>query len=176
VAFHFDTKVLIEKAFTKDMEVNISFMGIWNDTVEHSVSEEVYSDTEFLDFENKYLKGAQSKKSTGGSKGMASTNRNIPAKISETLLAKLTRDGEKAFRLLNCAGVVRIDFLVNKKTEEYVLVEVNTIPGSLAFYLWEKSGITFDMLTEKMIDLAFKKHALQQQKTRTFSSQIFKNL
>ncbi len=176
VAFMFDAKVLIEEAFAKDAEVNISFMGIWNDDVDHSVSEEVYSDAEFLDFENKYQKGAQSKKTTSGSKGMASTNRHIPAEISNELLAKLTHDGEKAFRLLNCAGVVRIDFLVNKKTEEYVLVEVNTIPGSFAYYLWEKSGISFDKLTTKMIDLAFKKHSMQQQKTRKFSPQIFKNL
>lgn len=175
VAFAFDAKVLIEQEFAKDTEINISFLGLWNDQVEVSVAEEVYSDNEFLDFENKYLKGSASKKVTG-SKGMVSTNRKIPAEISPTLLAKLKHDGEKAFRLLNCAGVVRIDFLVNKKTEEYVLVEVNTIPGSLAFYLWEKTDLSFDKLTSKMIDLAFKKDEYRNNHNRKFTSQIFKNL
>ena len=133
-------------------------------------------DNEFLDFENKYLKGSKSKKGSGGSKGMASTNRHIPAEISASLSTKLTNDGEKAFKLLNCAGVVRIDFLVNKKTEEYVLVEVNTIPGSLAFYLWEKTNISFAELTKRMISLAFKKQEMKQVHARKFTSQIFKNL
>ncbi len=176
VAFAFDAKVLIEQEFEKDTEINISFLGLWNDQVEISVAEEVYSDNEFLDFENKYLKGSKSKKRVTGSKGMASTNRKIPAEISPALHANLKRDGEKAFRLLNCAGVVRIDFLVNKKTEEYVLVEVNTIPGSLAFYLWEKTSLSFDKLASKMIDLAFKKDEYRKRHNRKFTSQIFKNL
>lgn len=176
VAFAFDSKVLIEQEFAKDTEINISYLGLWNDTVQASVSEEVYSENEFLDFENKYLKGSKSKKASGGSKGMASTNRNIPAEISASLSEKLTTDGEKAFKLLNCAGVVRIDFLVNKKTEEYVLVEVNTIPGSLAFYLWEKTNVPFPELTTRMINLAFKKQEMKQGHSRKFTSQIFKNL
>lgn len=176
VGFAFDSKVLIEQEFEKDSEINISFLGLWNDQVEISVAEEVYSDNEFLDFENKYLKGSKSKKVVTGSKGMASTNRKIPAEISPTLLANLKRDGEKAFRLLNCSGVVRVDFLVNKKTEEYVLVEINTIPGSLAYYLWEKTNLSFNKLTSKIIDLAFKKDELRNSHHRKLTSQIFKNL
>ncbi len=176
VGFAFDSKVLIEQEFEKDSEINISFLGLWNDQVEISAAEEVYSDNEFLDFENKYLKGSKSKKAVTGSKGMASTNRKIPAEVSPALLANLKRDGEKAFRLLNCSGVVRVDFLVNKKTEEYVLVEVNTIPGSLAFYLWEKTSLSFDKLASKMIDLAFKKEEYRNNHNRKFTSQIFKNL
>lgn len=175
VAFAFDSKVLVEQEFAKDTEINISYLGLWDNEVQTSVSEEVYSDNEFLDFENKYLKGSKSKK-VSGSKGMASTNRNIPAQISPTLLTKLQQDGEKAFRALGCAGVVRIDFLVNKKTEEYVLVEVNTIPGSLAFYLWEKTDVSFTELTTRMIELAFKKKELKESHARKFTPQIFKNL
>lgn len=175
VAFAFDSKVLIEQEFAKDTEINISYLGLWDDKVQISTSEEVYSDNEFLDFENKYLKGSKSKKVTG-SKGMASTNRHIPAQVSPALLKKLEQDGEKAFKALGCAGVVRIDFLVNKKTEEYVLVEVNTIPGSLAFYLWEKTDVPFTELTSRMIELAFKKKELKDAHSRKFTPQIFKNL
>lgn len=175
VAFAFDSKVLIEQEFTKDTEINISYIGLWNDKVQNSISEEVYSDNEFLDFENKYLKGSKSKKVTG-SKGMVSTNRHIPAQVSPALLKKLEQDGEKAFRVLGCSGVVRIDFLVNKKTEEYALVEVNTIPGSLAFYLWEKTGVSFTELTTRMIEIAFKKKESMESHSRKFTPQIFKNL
>ena len=175
VAFAFDSKVLIEQEFAKDTEINISYLGLWNDEIQTSVSEEVYSDNEFLDFENKYLKGSKSKK-VSGSKGMASTNRTIPAQISPAFLTKLQRDGEKAFQALCCAGVVRIDFLVNKKTEEYVLVEVNTIPGSLAFYLWQKTNVSFTELTTRMIELAFKKKEMRESHARKFTPQIFKNL
>ena len=175
VAFAFDSKVLIEQEFSKDTEINISFLGLSNGAVEISVAEEVYSDSSFLDFENKYLKGSKSKK-TVGSKGMASTSRKIPAEIPDSLLSSLKRDGEQAFRLLNCAGAVRIDFLVNKKTGTYVLVEVNTIPGSLAFYLWEKTGKSFGQLTTQMIELAFEKFNHQKNNARRFTPQIFKNL
>ena len=176
IAFLFDSKVLIEEEFVKDTEINISFCGLWDGEVNASISEEVFSDNVFLDFENKYLKGSKSKKTSGGSKGMASTQRNIPAQISENLLANLVRDGKKAFRALNCGGVVRIDFLVNKKTEQYVLVEANTIPGSLSFYLWEKTALPFRELTTKMIELAFEKFERQNKQSRKIKSQIFKNL
>lgn len=175
VAFAFDSQVLVEEEFTKDSEVNISYLGLWNSDVKTSISEEVFSDNEFLDFENKYLKGSKSKK-VSGSKGMASTNRNIPAQLAPELLSRITKNGEEAFRLLNCSGAVRIDFLVNKKTSEYVLVEVNSIPGSLAFYLWEKTNLPFDKLAKEMINLAFQKFENQKKKTRKFTSQVFKNL
>ncbi len=178
LAFSFDAKVLIEKEFEHDTEINISCFGLWNKEVRLSVAEEVYSDSEFLDFENKYLKGSKSKKTVtpSGSKGMASTQRKIPAQISTSLQARIEECARKAFIVLNCGGVARIDFLVDKKTDSFVLVEVNSIPGSLAFYLWEATGVPFTSLVHEMVNLAFERHEDKRKHTRTFTSNIFKNL
>ena len=178
LAFSFDSKVLIEKEFAHDAEINISCLGNWDSDITLSYCEEVYSESDFLDFENKYLKGGKSKKITtpSGSKGMASTNRCIPAIIKEELKLKIETYAEKAFKALNCGGVVRIDFLLNKKDNSIVLIEVNTIPGSFAFYLWEPKGLPFNELISKMIDLAFEKHNKKVKHARKFNSSVFKNL
>lgn len=178
LAFLFDYKVLIETEFIHDVEINISCLGNCNSEILFSQCEEVYSDTEFLDFENKYLKGGKSKKITtqNGSKGMSSTNRLIPANISDQMKNQIKDYAEKAFRGLNCGGVVRIDFLVNKKNNSMVLVEVNTIPGSLSFYLWEKTDLSFDRLINKLIELAFEKYNNKSKLFRTFNSNVLKNI
>lgn len=178
LAFSFDSKVLIEEEFEHDVEINISCLGLWNKEIELSATEEVYSDNQFLDFENKYLKGSKSKKTVtpGGSKGMASTNRRIPAEISDGLKNKIETYAKEAFKVLNCGGVARIDFLVNKKTDSLVLIEVNTIPGSLAYYLWEASQKPFGKLIDEMISLAFIQENEKGHNARTFPSHIFKNL
>jgi len=178
LAFSFDAKVLIEEEFIHDTEINISCLGSWDREILLSPCEEVYSDADFLDFENKYLKGSKSKKITTekGSKGMASTNRRIPAEIPEQVKNQIEDYAKKAFKSLNCGGVVRIDFLLNKKDNSIVLIEVNTIPGSFSFYLWEPIGVTFDQLIDKLIKLAFKKYKNKIKHLRTFNSNIFKNL
>lgn len=177
LAFSFDAKVLIEKEFEYDTEVNISCLGTWNKQIEFSMTEEVYSDTEFLDFENKYLKGAKSKKISlpSGSKGMASANRRVPADISSVLGTQIEVYAKKAFQVLNCGGVARLDFLVNKKTGNLVLVELNSIPGSLAYYLWEPSGKPFSKLIDEMIVVAFDVHEEKLRHARNFTSNVFKN-
>lgn len=178
LAFSFDLKVLIEKEFIHDTEINISCLGNYNSEILFSQCEEVYSETEFLDFENKYLKGGKSKKITqqNGSKGMSSTNRLIPANISDQMQNQIKNYAEKAFRDLNCGGVVRIDFLVNKKDNSMVLVEINTIPGSLSFYLWEKTDLSFDKLINKLIELALERYNNKSKLFRTFNSSVLKNI
>ncbi len=178
LAFSFDGKVLVEKEFKYDSEVNVSCLGLWNKEIQLSELEEVYSDGEFLDFENKYLKGAKSKKITtpAGSKGMASTNRRIPAQISLELKKSIETYARNAFTALNCGGVARIDFLVNKQENKLVLVEVNTIPGSLAFYLWEAKGKPFAELVNDLVDLAIVQYNEKTRHARVFTSSVFKNL
>lgn len=178
LAFSFDSKVLIEQEFKHDAEINISCLGNWDSDINLSYCEEVYSENDFLDFENKYLKGSKSKKITtpSGSKGMASTSRCIPALIKDDIKIQIETYAKRAFKALNCVGVVRIDFLVNKKNDSLVLIEVNTIPGSFSFYLWEPKGLPFDKLINKMVDLAFEKYERKVKHTRKFNSSVFKNL
>ena len=93
---------------------------------------------EILSFKDKYQSDAGSAKG-----GMASASRIIPAPISFEKTKEIQQLATKIFRLLGCAGVSRLDFLMNDKTEEVYFNEINTIPGSLSFYLWEKSGLSF---------------------------------
>ena len=83
---------------------------------------------------------------------------------------------QQAFSALNCSGVARLDFLVNKKTGSLVLIEVNTIPGSLAYYLWQATEKPFSNLIDDMIGLAFERQKEKTRHARKFTSHIFKNL
>ena len=139
--------------------------------------------TSFLSYEDKYIgnsknskiKGSANTKFSNGSKGMASTNRVIPANINKKIRNEIIKMTEEASRLLNTSGVVRIDFLVNKKTEKVYINEVNTIPGSLSFYLWEPKGVKYSDLLDKMITIAIKNYKNKQKITYSFESNILEN-
>lgn len=122
---------------------------------------------EILTYEDKYTGGKK-----GPSKGMASARRKIPANISE----KLTRDVEemalRAFRALNSSGVVRIDFLIDMETEKVYVNEINSIPGSLSFYLWEKTNKEYPELLEDIINLGIVNYKNKNKKTITFKNNI----
>lgn len=96
-----------------------------------------------LDFKDKYLQGA------GASKGMASLSRVLPAQIGEELTGEIQEMSRQIFRMLDCKGVVRIDYMFDKATEKVFITEINTIPGSLAFYLWEAKGVKYPELIDR---------------------------
>jgi len=81
----------------------------------------------------------------------------------------LTKD---VFRALDCKGVVRIDYLLDDETGEIYVGEINTIPGSLAFYLWEPVGITFDAMIDKMVEYALRAQADKRQSVFSYNSAI----
>jgi D-alanine-D-alanine ligase len=157
VAAAFDSTIMIEPAYIHDAEINIAAFGASSGEIILSHAEEVYSTGEFLDFANKY----QTKTS-----GMLATKRQLPAQLSTTLLQQISNTAIAAFRALKCDGAVRLDFLVNKATEEFALIEVNSIPGSFAYYLWEASGINPSELIDKLISLALLTHAAKQQRAQ----------
>ena len=82
----------------------------------------------------------------------------------------------KIFRMLDCKGVVRIDYMYDKHSDKLYITEINTIPGSLAFYLWENAGISYSTLIDRMIDYAVKAHADKNQANYAYSSDILKNV
>ena len=96
---------------------------------------------------------------------MASLSRLIPAPISPALTKKIQDMAKIAFRAIDASGVARIDFMMNKKTKRVYINEINTIPGSFAFYLWEKSGMPFPKLIDRLIDLGFKRFEDRFEKT-----------
>lgn len=169
VAAVFDNKIIVEECFESAREINISIIGNAGDQLNNSVCEEVFAKSKFLNYQDKYVGG--SKKSAG----MASASRKIPASIPQEIAEKITDMAKLAFEALNCAGLVRIDFLYREKDKKIIILEVNTIPGSMAYYLWEASGLKFTDLISKLIDLAERRHSDQQKNTMTFPSNILKN-
>ncbi len=149
-AFGFAPRVLVEKAVTPLREINCSVLGN-AENARPSVCEEPIGSDEILSFGDKYLSGNKS----GKSGGMSDLIRRCPADIPDELTAKVQDLAVKTFVALGCTGVARIDFLNNPETGELWVNEINTIPGSLAFYLWEEAGVPFDKLLDELISLAW---------------------
>lgn len=171
-SIQYDHKVVIEKAVENLVEVNCSVLGNY-DYQKTSVIEEVMGADEFLSYQDKYLGGGKGK--IKGSKGMASTNRIVPARISPEMTSKVEELSKIAFKALNLTGVCRIDFLIDKKHEKVYINEPNTIPGSLSFYLWEPMGKPYRELLDDMITLAIKEYKNEAKKITSFESNILSN-
>ena len=170
-AIEYDNKILIEEVVSNLRELNISVLGN-SERQELSVIEEVGSKNELLTYEDKYIGGKKGKLSGLSSKGMASAKRLIPANIGEEVEKKIQELALKTFRALNSSGVVRIDFLMDEKTGEVYVNEMNSIPGSLSFYLWEKTGKDYPELLDDIINLGIVNYKNKNKKTTTFKSNI----
>lgn len=149
LACSFAEKILAERAITDLREINCSVLGDADSCIS-SVCEEPFMHDEILSYADKY-------ESSSKSKGMASLGRKIPADISDELSNSIKEVSEKIMKVTGSSGVVRIDYLLDTKTGEFFANEINTIPGSLAFYLWEASGIGYTELIERLIQIAFKR-------------------
>lgn len=172
-AFGFSGKVLVERAITKLREINCSVCGDI-DSAEASECEEPFGSDEILSFEDKYTSGGSKGGSKGGTKssGMASLKRKIPADISDEMRNDIREMAVRAFTALGCCGVSRIDFMIDTEENKVYLNEINTIPGSLSFYLWEPLGVKYPQLLDKMVSLALKRDREQKNLNFTFKSNI----
>ena len=176
-AIKYDDKILVEEVISNMMELNCSVLGS-NNYMQTSAIEQVMGKDEFLSFNDKYIgSGAKKgvKKMRGTSKGMVSANRVIPANIEEKLANDIAETSKKAFRALGASGVVRIDYLYDKKSKKYYVNELNTIPGSLSFYLWTPLNKEYDELLDDMINIAVKRYKKKLKKTTIFESNILSN-
>ena len=126
---------------------------------------------EILSFNDKYI-GSGSKKGISSSKGMVSASRIIPANIPENVTKKIYETSKKVFKALGASGVVRIDYLYDKKRSEFYVNELNSIPGSLSFYLWTPLNKEYDELLDDMINIAVKRYKNKLKKTTKFDSNI----
>lgn len=169
-AMKYDTKIVVEKTVENLLEVNCSVLGNY-EYQQTSAIEEVMSTDEFLTYKDKYINNAKG----GKSKGMASTDRLIPARIDESIDKQVRDLAKKAFLALNLSGVCRIDFLIDKKENKIYVNEPNTIPGSLSFYLWEPIGKKYPDLLDDMISLAIKDYKNRSKKTYSFETNILSN-
>ncbi len=151
----FSQKVLVEKAIEKLKEVNCSVLGDYEECEASVLEEPISSGGDILDFKDKYQGG--SKTSDGGSKGMSGSSRKVPAEVTKEQEAQIKEMCLTTFKALNCNGVARIDVMIDEETAEIYVNEINTIPGSLSFYLWEAAGVKFDELMDKIIYFATKR-------------------
>lgn len=161
----FTNKVMAEPMVQKLREINCSVLGDFEEA-KASVCEEPVAADDILSYKDKYLSNGS------GSKGMSSATREIPAKISDELTTKIRKLATDTFSALGCSGVIRIDFLMNNETKEVYVNEVNTIPGSLSFYLWEATGVSFEKLMDELIRLALKKSRDKEALMFTYDTNI----
>lgn len=174
-ARQYDEKIITEKVVKPMREINCSVVGDSYSCVA-SVLEEVssVSQDELLSFSDKYLGGGKSYK-TQGSKGMASTARIVPAPLTDEQTRLVQQLAKETFRVLGTSGVCRIDFLMDADTKKVYVNEINTIPGSLAFYLWQAAGVSFSELMDKLVELALDRERRRSKMTFSYETNILSN-
>lgn len=166
-AFGYATKVLVEHAITNLREINCAVLGDENEAIPSECEEPLHT-KDILSYEDKYVSNAKS----SGTKGMASVSRKIPADLTPEKREEVREIAVKAFKALGCNGVSRIDFMIDGDNGKLYFNEINTIPGSLAFYLWEPLGVSYKELLDRMIQLALKRTRTEQNLTFTFDTNI----
>jgi len=160
----FDDRVIVEAEIKDCIEINVSVLGS-HTQAQASVPEQPIKSDEFLSYADKYERG-------GKKSGMASATRRIPAPISSSLTQKLQQLAVHLFHLLDCTGVVRIDFMVDPSEETIFVIEPNTIPGSMSYYLWEATDLPYTQMIDRLVEIALETQQQQQALTTSFSSNI----
>lgn len=171
VAFTYAEKVLVEPCFEAVIEVNCSALGY--EEVQASICESPVPSTDVLSFDDKYKKGG-GKGSKGD--GMASLSRIIPAPISQSLTKQIQQATVQIFKALDGCGVCRVDYFVDKDKDRFWVNEINSPPGSFAFYLWEKTGVKYSQLLDKLIEFALQRAENQKKTQYIFESGLLSQM
>lgn len=166
-AFTYASIVLVEHGIEKLKEINCSVLGD-DSGARASVLEEPFHTKDILSYQDKYESGG----GKTGSKGMASVQRKIPADLPEETTKQIQEYAVRAFKAFGCNGVARIDFMIDEETGKLYFNEINTIPGSLSFYLWEPTGLGYKDLLDQLIQMALKRARKYQNLTFTFDTNI----
>jgi D-alanine-D-alanine ligase len=163
VAATYDSRLMVEPAQQDIIEVNCAVLGDGAEA-RPSVCEQPISE-KLLSYEDKYLSG-------GKSQGMKGARRIIPARLEPDLTQAIQATAVRAFAAIGAAGVARVDFLVRPGDGRFFVNEINTMPGSLSFYLWEPAGVPFPELLTTLIELAQARHREKRRSTYSFSSSL----
>ncbi len=192
-AFGFALRVLVERAITNLKEVNCAVLGDYEEARASECESPVSSGKDILDYQDKYGRGGQKtgaksaplrgslagSDAAGGSKtgssGMASLTRELPAQITPDQKQKIREISIATFKALNCSGVARIDCMIDRDTNAIYVNEINTIPGSLSFYLWEPVGLAYRDLLTQLVELALKRERELSEISYSFDSNLLAN-
>ncbi|HQU38087.1 MAG TPA: D-alanine--D-alanine ligase family protein [Anaerolineales bacterium] len=157
-AASFDRRVLIERGVNDAREIEVSVLG--NDEPSASVCGEVLPSREFYSYESKYIDGTS---------GLA-----IPAPLPGETSERIREYAVRAYKLIDCAGMARVDFFVEKDTNKVYLNELNTIPGftTISMYpkLWEATNLPYATLVDRLIELALERKAERDRTSHTYRS------
>ena len=170
LACSYAERILVEHAVEPLHEINCAVLGDLDQTTP-SVCEEPLTGDEILSYTDKYVSGGKGK-AGGKSAGMSGLKRRIPADIPPEMAETVQQLAQQTFRALGCSGVARVDFLHDVKNDKLYVNEINTIPGSLAFYLFEAAGIPFSQLLDRMIRLAFKRQRSREALTFSYDTNL----
>jgi D-alanine-D-alanine ligase len=160
VALTYDERCLIEAAQEGIVEINCAVLGDGADA-RTSLLEQP-TKTGLLTYDDKY------RSKSGKSAGMKSTQRLIPAPLDDALAARIRAAALASFAAVGASGVARVDLMVDIEAQTFVVNEVNPIPGSLSFYLFEPAGLSFTALLDELLAIAERRHARRQQSTEVF--------
>jgi D-alanine-D-alanine ligase len=154
----FDRRILIQKGVKNVREVEVSVLG--NDEPVASICGEILPSREFYSYESKYIDGTS---------GLL-----IPAPLPEEISECIRKYAVQAYRAIDCAGMARVDFFVEKDTNKVYLNELNSIPGftKISMYpkLWEASGLPYHKLVDRLIELAMERKADRDRTSHTYRS------
>ncbi|MFN8463770.1 MAG: D-alanine--D-alanine ligase A, partial [Anaerolineales bacterium] len=157
-AASFDRRILVERGVVDAREIEVSVLG--NDEPVASVCGEVLPSREFYSYESKYIDGTS---------GLA-----IPAPLPKETSERIREYAVRAYKLIDCAGMARVDFFVEKESNKIYLNELNTIPGftKISMYpkLWEASGLSYAKLVDRLIELALERKAERDHTSHTYRS------
>ncbi len=179
----FSNRLLLETCLTDLREINCSVLG-YGSKIRASVCEEPLTDNAFLTYQDKYLAGGKGSKGasgvkgakiTGGVKGsggMSDARRQVPADLPAEQTAEMQRLACQAFTALDGCGVARVDLLLDKTSGRSYINEINTIPGSLSFYLWQASGLDFAGLIDELVESALWRQRSKAKLTYSYDTNI----
>lgn len=162
IALEYDRKIIVEESIKGAREIEVSIFG--NDNPEASVCGEIIPSREFYDYEDKYILGK--------------TKFLIPVNLPKSVSEEIREMAVRAFKSIDCAGMARVDFLIEEKTNKIFISEINTIPGftKISMYpkLWEASGVPYKVLIDKLITLAVERYNEKSKNKTSYTSSLLK--
>lgn len=182
----FSGRLLLEPCLDERREINCSVLG-YGARSKASVCEEPLTDNAFLTYQDKYMSGGAAKggklggvkldgklgsKMGGAKAGMGSSKRQVPADLPENIAADIQDMSKRAFVALDGCGVARIDVLIDKRDGKVYINEINTIPGSLSFYLWQACGVDFAELIDELVEAALARQRAKDKLTFSYDTNI----
>ncbi len=174
VAIHYDNRVIVEQAVNNLVEVTLPIIGN-DDPIPAMLEQPLLKSEDFFDFETKYMQGGKKGGKKGGSaKQGAQGYSQIPADLPKDIYDDAIKTGLEVYRVTGCAGIARVDMLIDIKTKKVMFNEINPMPGGLYSHNWNKAGMSNVDLVDKLVQLAEERWQKSQKITTAFSTSYLK--